>query len=189
MRRTIAVLCVVAVPVFYVLGCFLVYGGFPLETVRDGKVVARVIARPSNLLNPHATLLSTLQVGGQTFCWLRGIAPFYVDVPSGNRILFLTDDGSLVIHVFDLATQQDTTVDAHCLRDWGFGYTLGARNPEGRDDRIESAGSNILVMAWAGGKNRICRCRMDLQHKAITEIETCYLDGSGAVTNRVVRSP
>lgn len=164
-------------------------GGVPIQTVRTDKATARVIFTCKNAVNPHTDPKTELIIGGKTYTSLRGSPPFYLDVPSGKRVLFVTHKLNYpyeaTLHVFDLETKVDTSVD---ITKVGFGWNIcsGRKPGEKLTDYIEEAQDAKLVISTRSIDWKSTTL-VNLKSKSIERQQTFYYDESGHVTNSIVK--
>ena len=168
------------------LGIVVVFfRGFPVEKYRDGKVSAGEIRRPWDVFTAHVSRPQYLKVGGRMYRRVRGSAPYYLDVPGTNSILFVTQDaGHITFHIFDLNRKEDVQIDGGTS---GFGWHLGKPGDK-FSDYIEVAKSNRITLV-KGTHDWMEKIALNLTNKGVERTETLYFDASGQVTNRSIHSP
>jgi len=169
---------------------YFAFCGIPVQTIKTDKATARVYLTLGNVLNPNTDVKTRLIAGGRTYRNLRGSPPFYLDVPGGKRILFVTHGGAsasseVTLHVFDLETKADICVD---ITDTGFGWDIGSDRKPGAQftDWIESAQPEKIVVSrrsldW---KHTM---EINLNSKTIERGQVFYYDESGHVTNSIMK--
>jgi hypothetical protein len=183
-KRLIApLICLVVVIIVVVL-----LRGIGFEKYRDNKVVAGEIRRPWDVFAAHISRPQYLTVAGKTYRGIRGLAPYYLDVPGTNSILFVTQatGDHITFHLLNLNTKEEVQIDGGtCGFGWGIG---GSRKPgEKFTDYIESADSNRITVAIHSGDWKETLV-LNLVTKSIERVETVYFNASGQVTNRSVRT-
>jgi hypothetical protein len=161
----------------------LLLRGVHNENYRDSKVAGGEVVRPLNLLAVHSSQLQYLTVNGQTYRGVRGLPPYYLDVPTLNSILFVTGDigGQTVFHLVNLLSKQEIKFNGGTS---GFGGHIGAnRRPhEPFRDYIEGVSSNEVTLAkrtpyWME------RTVLNLKTKRVERLGTVYFQADGVQTN------
>lgn len=158
------------------------------QTYRDNKVIGGEITRPINALAVHLSKPKYLTIGGKTYTGVRGLPPYYLDVPELNAVLFVTEqkNHNVVFHVVNLETKRDIQIDADSS---GFGRRIGSGGKAGDPgtDYIEGVQTKriTVTMRSLDWKETMV---LNLATKSIERRETLYLDASGQVTNRSVQT-
>lgn len=156
--------------VILIIGCVLCTRGIRIEKYRDSKVKGGVIMRPWNWIS-HASGSNYLMVDGKTYRGVRGLAPYYLEVPGMNAILFVTEEsGRITFHIHDFSTKEDIQIVGGSGFGWGIG---GERTLSGkyRDD-IESVVSNRITLV---------RKTLDGQVATVLNLSTKSVEGSEIV--------
>ncbi len=163
--------------------------GIPIQTVKTDKATARVIFTGKNAINPNSDPKTELVIGGKTYTSLRGCPPFYLNVPGGKRVLFVTQKADspyqAILHIFDLDTKADIAVD---ITKTGFGWNIGSDRKLGEKltDYIEKAQDDRIVIStrsidWKSTMS------VNLNSKSVEQQQTFYYDEAGHITNSVVK--
>jgi hypothetical protein len=112
---------------------------------QDDKV--KVVNRDTiNFLNVHASHDEMwLEAFGKTYKELRGQAPFYLEIPGKDSILFVTgktyDDGQAIVHVLNVKSGREFNFPAHDSR-------IGSYISSDDTERIESVnGEKVIITA------------------------------------------
>ncbi len=167
-----------------VVAVFLIRG-VRVEQYRDANVKAGEVKHPWDMFAIHASRPLWLTVGGETYRGVRGLLPYYLNVPGTNAVLFVTEDaGKVVFHVVNTKSGSAVEIDG---KGSTFGWSIGAKRATGEQftDWIESATDSQLRLAtrtdWGKAVTLI-----DLSRRAVAQVENLYLDADGQVTNRIV---
>lgn len=172
--------------ILLVAGVTLCFWGKRVETYRDKNVSAGEITRPINSLAVHVSKPQYLTIQGKTYEGVRGLKPYYLDIPQWNSILFVTEDSKykVTFHVVNLKPGNETQIDGGTS---GFGWAIGSGRKAGEKgtDYIESVESNKLTIATRS-LNWKATALLDLATKSVEREETFYYGESGQVTNREV---
>jgi hypothetical protein len=86
LRRSILTL---AVGWIFVRGC-------GIEDAHDSKASWGQYHAPLDFMAVHASRPSYIKVCGKTYSGVRGFSPYYLDVPTLNSVLFVTESMGLV---------------------------------------------------------------------------------------------
>lgn len=171
------------------LSCVLLVRGVSVEKFRDKKVTAGEVRRPWDLFAVHVSRPQYLTVAGKTYRGVRGMAPYYLDVPGTNSILFVTQapGDHITFHILNLGTKEEVQIDGGTS---GFGWHLGGPRKPGDKftDYIEGAQSNRLTLVKRTD-DWMERTVLNLATKLLEREETFYFNASGQVTNRSTRTP
>jgi hypothetical protein len=117
-----------------------------------------------NYLNVHASHDEMWLVAfGITYKDVRGLAPFYLEIPDKDSILFVTgrtyDDGQATVHVLNYKTKKEINFPAF---DSHIGREIGGTPNSGGSEKIETVKGNKVVIS-ANFLNRQYRYYLDLQ--------------------------
>jgi len=164
------------------------FWGKQVQTYRDTKVTAGEITRPIDGLAVHLSKPKYLTIGGKSYAGVRGVPPYYLDVPELNAILFVTEqkNHNVVFHLVNLENKQDIQIEADSS---GFGRSIGSGGKAGEPgtDYIEGVQSNRITVAMRSLDWKETMV-LNLATKSIERRETLYLDATGQVTNRSVQT-
>jgi hypothetical protein len=167
---------------------FLSVRGIAIEGYRDNKVTAGEMRRAWDVIAVHASRPQYLTVGGKTFRGIRGLAPYYLDVPGTNAIFFVTQEGGYRVkfHFFNLAPKKDIGIDGGGS---GFGWGIGGSRKPGEEytDYITGMESNRITIVINSG-DWMETMVLNLATKAIERRETLRFNASGDMTNRSVKT-
>lgn len=167
----------------------IAFRGVGVEKYRDKKIVAGEIRRPWDIFAAHISRPQYLTVAGKTYSGIRGLAPYYLDVPGTNSILFVTQTAGdhIMFHIFNLSTKEDIQINGGTS---GFGWGIGGSRKAGEKytDYIESADPNHITISIHSGDWKETTV-LNLATKCIERTETVRFNESGEVTNRSVRTP
>ncbi len=103
-----------------------------------------------NFLNVHASHDEMwLEAFGKTYKDVRGLDPYYLEIPGKDSILFVTgrtyDDGQATVHILNLKTQKEIHLPAF---DSSIGRNIGGTQSSGGWEKIESVkGDKIVISA------------------------------------------
>lgn len=162
--------------------------GRKVTTYRDDKVSAGEITRPLNAFAVHLSKPKYIEVGGKTYTGVRGLPPYYLDVPQLNAILFVTQQKNynVIFHLVNIETKYDVQIDAG---NSGFGWNIGSGRTPGDKytDYVESVHSNRMRLATRSGDWKET-LELNLITKLIERRETLYFDAVGQVTNRSIQT-
>src|SRR5690606_38398288 len=80
------------------------FTGKRIQTFQDSKVTAGEISRPIDNLAVHLSKPKYITIDGKTYEGVRGLPPYYLEVPELNAILFVTEQRShnVVFHLLNL---------------------------------------------------------------------------------------
>jgi hypothetical protein len=122
------------------------FRGWRVETFRDQRVRAGDIVTPLSLIAVHMDNPHFLTVFGRTYRRVRGLRPFYLDVPGLDSILFVTGEDDQIFYLVDLKSKKVLRVNADKC---GFGGHIGSFRGAGEPytDFVDSATSNCVVVA------------------------------------------
>ncbi len=162
----------------------LVLRGIRVEDYRDTKAAGGEFRRPLDFLAVHSSPPQYLTVNGHTYRGIRGSAPYYLDVPALNSILFVTGliGGPTVFHLVNVNTKEHIEFKA---RRSGFGGMIGANRKPGESftDYIEEVSSNKVTLAQRTS-DWMERTILNLTTKTVEDGGTVRFDTDGAQTNR-----
>jgi len=142
MMRRITILAVFAL-------CFSCCFGRETEVFRDKNVVAFEKTWPFYpILGLHTGKSIGLKVAGRTYYKVRGMKPYYIDLPQIHSILFVTEGDSyrFTYHIVNLETKKDVEIDGDGTI---FGNHLGAGTAEA--DRVDRVDANTVTLVAYGG--------------------------------------
>jgi hypothetical protein len=135
-----------------------------------------------NLMNVHASAF------GETCEDVRGQAPFYLEIPGKDSILFVTgrtyDNGQATVHVLNYKTRQEISFPAYDSQ-IGANIVSAAKANDQRFEKVESIDGDKLVIA-AGFLDRRFRYFIDLNVPEFEKEEAIYPQRSLGLTNRYV---
>jgi len=96
-----------------------------------------------------------LKVGGRTFSHVRGLPPYYLEVPQLHSLLFVTGevDNGATFHLFNLTSKKFKTIQCG-METETYGWDIGAPRKKGEQfsEWIENASSNRVTFASDRGK-------------------------------------
>jgi len=96
-----------------------------------------------------------LKVGGKTFSDVRGLPPYYLDVPQLHSLLFVTGkvDHGATFHLFNLATKKFERILCG-METETCGWNIGAPRKKGEQfsEWIENASSNRVTFGSDRGE-------------------------------------
>jgi hypothetical protein len=182
-KHKAALIAVIGIWVFWIT----MIRGVGFESYRDAKVSAGEVRRLWDIVAAHISRPTYLSVGGRVYHRVRGVAPYYLEVPGTNSILFVTQtpDDHITYHIFNLKTKEDIQIDGDHS---GFGGSIGAAKSPGYrfGDRIESADTTRMTIST---RTEGCKETMilNLNTKREEQLETLRYDAHGQVTNRSVK--
>ncbi len=117
------------------------------ETYRDDKVRGGEITSPFFKLLVHVSRPQFLTVFGRTYEGVRGMAPYYFEIPELGSILFVTEDeaGKATVHVVNLQNKSEASIDAGSIL---FGWGIGGRHKSGDNnaDYIECVLGHVITL-------------------------------------------
>lgn len=181
MKTAFSVIVVLA----FALAVFLLWPR-RVETYRDKQVVAGQIRRPIYELAVHVSTPQFLVVNGRTYKGVKGVAPFYLEVPQLNSILFVTEAaGGITFHLVNVETKKAISIAGG---DETFGGNIGGKQntpDEPYGDFIEHADQNQIVAAtrYPDAKKYFY---LDLTSKKLSKVVYDAYDSSGHTTNHAV---
>jgi hypothetical protein len=185
LKQLVVVLCLAT----FVLVAAICVIGIKVEKYRDQTVRAGKVTRPWDLFLPHRSRPTYLIVFSKTYRGVRGIRPYYLPVPELNSILFVTENPPFRVrfYIVDLQTKEATEIEAGTS---GFGGNIGAPRPPGAyyTDYVRSANPNKLLLVERTDRWETITT-LNLQKRAIEQIESLSFDAHGEVTNRWVLRP
>lgn len=138
---------------------------------KDANVKA-ITVQPMFLAFPDAAangFRTDLKVFGKTYRDVRGLEPYYINVPALDSILFVTGNNvgqaKATFYLVSVATHQVTKVDGD---DSPFGIYIGwdGTYPPGATNYIASADTNGLVLVTGDSQKRV-REYLDLRTKTL----------------------
>ncbi len=102
-----------------------------------------------NVLAVHASHDEMWLVAfGKTYKDVRGLSPFYLEIPSKDSILFVTgrtfDDGQATVHVLNYKTKREIHFPAF---DSSIGREIGGTTNSGGSENIESVEGDKMVIS------------------------------------------
>jgi hypothetical protein len=116
---------------------------------QDDKV--KVLQKSTiHILNVHASHDEMwLEAFGKTYKDVRGLPPFYLEIPSKDSILFVTgrtyDDGQATVHILNYKTRKEIHFPAY---DSDIGKNIGGTPSSGGSEKIASVdGDKIEISA------------------------------------------
>jgi hypothetical protein len=116
-----------AIVIAFLLASFV---GYAQTTTNDWshRITSKTKHTLESIISPHANPINVLIIDGKRFEHVRGLKKFYLQVPSTNLIIFVTDkddyaDHSATYHVFNMDTDEDISIHASSSV---FGSTIGA---------------------------------------------------------------
>jgi hypothetical protein len=162
---------------------------YEVQTYHDKYVSAGELRSPLELINPHMGGWCYIKVGGKTYKKVRGLAPFYLNVPALDSILFVTGDEKKTFYIFNIKTKRTISIPGGNV---SFGGNIGAPRKPGEPltDWVESANTNEIVLATQGmayGTHPSVRILITLNLKTnkMEKVEAEWRDKSG----RLIRQP
>ena len=178
-----------AIVIAFLLASFV---GYAQTTTNDWseRIASKTQHTLESIISPHVNPINVLIIDGKRFENVRGLKKFYLQVPSTNLIVFVTqkdnyDDHSITYHVFNMDTDEDIAIHSS---DSVFGSRIGA------DDFEDSVGLE------ANGVIKLCNSTrfskdvltardkvygfddlyyLDLNKKAVIAEKTLYYDKDG----------
>lgn len=101
--------------------------GVPIRTFRDRNVSAGELWRPWHMFAVHYSPPKYISASGKTYWGVRGTAPFYLEVPGDNSILFITEnlDLHVTVNVVSLTGKPPVAIN---IGHSGFGWKLGRKS-------------------------------------------------------------
>lgn len=164
------------------------FTGKRIQTFQDSKVTAGEISRPIDNLAVHLSKPKYITIDGKTYEGVRGLPPYYLEVPELNAILFVTEQRShnVVFHLLNLETKHEMQIHAGSS---GFGRSIGSGGRAGDPgtDYIEGVLSNRITVAMRSLDWKESMV-LNLTTKSIDRRETLDFDSTGRVTNRSVQT-
>ncbi len=153
------------------------------ETYRDKNVQAGEIESPISAFSVHSSKTQYLIVNGKTYKGIRGLKPYYLDIPKLNSILFVTEGSKyrVTFHLVNLELKREISIDGGTS---GFGSSIGSGTKPGEQfsDYIENVQSNKVTIATRSLSWKETSL-LNLDSKRIERQETFLYDASGKVTN------
>jgi len=119
------------------------------EVYRDMNVVAFEKTWPFYpILGLHTGKSIGLKVAGKTYYKVRGIKPYYVDLPQIHSILFVTEGDSykVTFHIVDMDTKKSVVIDGDGS---SFGWDIGSISADA--DKAEHVDAQSVVLVKYGG--------------------------------------
>jgi hypothetical protein len=165
------------------IACFV---GKHVETYRDHNVKAGEIHTPLSDFAVHVSEPQYLTINGKTYKGVRGLKPFYLDIPELNSILFVTEAGGekVTFHIISLQSKKETAIDGGTS---GFGWAIGSglKSGEKGSDHIESVQSNKITIAKRSLNWKEITV-LNLDAKRVERQEVYNYDQNGNTTNHSV---
>jgi hypothetical protein len=159
------------------------------QTYHDKYVSAGELRSPLELISPHTGGWYYIKVNGETYKKVRGVAPFYLMIPTIDSILFVTGDEETTFHVFNIKSKREISIPGNGVN---FGGDIGGPQKPGEPftDWVENANSNEIILAKqypSIGTNPSTRIliTLNLREKRIEQVEGAWRDQSG----HLVRQP
>lgn len=90
----------------------ILFRGWKVETYRDHRVVAGEIPTPLHFVAVHLSRPKYLTVHGRTYTGIKGLPPYYLEVPALDSILFVTGMDHQTLHLVNLKTGKEIHMDA-----------------------------------------------------------------------------
>jgi hypothetical protein len=153
------------------------FQGRLIQTYQDANVRAGNVRYFFNAFSVHSGMSHYLEVNHKIYRWVRGVEPFYLEIPQRHSILFLTRKGQDlgVIHILDLRTFQEIRINGV---EWFSGGHIGSKRAPGSDlsDYVERVEDNKIVLATRSG-NRIIRGVLNLTDQKVDSVEDEKLPG------------
>lgn len=95
-----------------------------------------------------------LKLGGKTFSHVRGLPPYYLEVPQTHALLFVTGevDHGATFHLFNLTSRKFKTIQCG-METETCGWDIGTQRKKGEQfsEWIENASSNRVTFASERG--------------------------------------
>lgn len=151
------------------------------EVYRDKNVVAFEKTWPFYpILGLHTGKSIGLKVAAETYYHVRGMKPYYVELPQIHSILFVTEGGSykVAFHIVNLDTQKSIAIDGDGS---SFGWDIGSTAADA--DKVEHADERTVVLAKYGGDWKELTT-IDLQARKVERIQTFDYDRKTGTTGR-----
>ena len=174
MKRALAILAVLLI-------CAQACLAAETEVYRDKNVVAFEKTWPFYpILGLHTGKSIGLKVAGKTYYKVRGMKPYYLDLPDIHSILFVTESDSykFVYHVVNLETKKSVEISGD---DTIFGWHIGAGTAEA--DRVEHADASTAVLVAYGGDWKEV-ITLNLQALKVERVQNFDYDRKTATTGR-----
>ncbi len=155
----------------------------PVQTYADQYVTAGEMRRPIQNISVHSSSEHYIKINGKTYRGVRGMAPFYLEVPELHSILFVNEEvkDRAVFHLVNVENGQEIRVDG---KKSSFGHHIGSTRKPGDNftDYVKKADSNQLILGtrYLGGRKEI---HLNLRSKEVDRIEDEFFDRIGQ-TNR-----
>jgi len=112
---------------------------------RDRNVVAIRKYSLFSLISVHSAPQNQLKIGGKVYPNVRGLPPFYLNIPQIRSILFVTseDQSGMVFHIVNTNTWEEISIfGAKSSFGWEIGFPT---NRSSYADFVESANSNVVI--------------------------------------------
>jgi hypothetical protein len=142
------------------------FKGKLVQTYKDPHVAAGDIWHPYNAISPHSGMSHYLEIDGMIYRNVRGFAPYFMEIPQLNSILFVTtQEDSGRIHLINLATSKEIAIDGVGPF---FGSHIGSIRKPGEDltDYVVRVEDDNLVVATRSG-TRVLQICLDLKNQRI----------------------
>lgn len=170
--------------VLLVGGVALFFNGRRVETYRDQRIEAGELRRPLGDLAVHVSKTQYLSINGRTYTKVRGLKPYYLDIPELDSILFVTDskDKKVLFHIVNLRTANEISIDGGTS---GFGWAIGSGRKRGENgaDYIDDVQSNRLTIAKRS-LNWKETWVLNLDSRRVDKHEVYIYDKDGNITNQ-----
>jgi hypothetical protein len=166
------------------MGVSWLFWGSDTQTFQDKNVGVGEVRRPFHRFAAHVSAQRYLSVQGQTYRGVRGLPPYYLEIPELSSILFVTEypKEKVTIHVHNLKTKEDIAIDGQGT---GFGGGIGSGLKAGEPfsecvERVEPGRITISKRSLNWKETKV----LDLRSKKIESEETFSYDANGQITNR-----
>lgn len=161
----------------FVSSCF----GGETEVYQDKNVVAFEKTWPFYpILGLHTGKTIGLKVAGKTYYKVRGLAPYYINLPQICSIFFVTegDPYKVTFHIVDMDTKRSVVIDgAGSSFGWGIGST--ARDA----DKVDHVDAQSVVLVKYGGDWKEV-ITLNLQTLNVEQIQTFDYNRQTQVTGQ-----
>jgi hypothetical protein len=153
-------------------------------TYRDNNVIAGKIESALAVFAVHASEEHYLTFGESTFRRVRGLKPYFMEVPQLDSIVFVTEERPhhVTIYIGDLQTKAVMSINGD---DCNFGAHIGWVRGQGFYDYVELS-SNVVTLVTQAFKRKETST-VDLRAKRVVRQDIFFYDANGFLVSHKMR--
>jgi hypothetical protein len=175
---------VIAAGLLIITGVWFIVLGWKTQTYANGTISGGRLVRALSYFSAHSSEECYLEIKGVTFRNVRGLAPYYLDIPECHWILFVTENlrERATINILRRDTNELTRIYAGTC---SFGNHIGSKRQAGEafTDYVGGItnGMLFLVSRYLDGKNVYV---IDLAKKRVERIDRYDYNQDGKVIDQ-----